>query len=78
LIDSRKSFRPEACKRDTGYTSANGAGQSTSSKGSFAMKASPLKVLVLFLVLAFVAITLAGWTWDDNAALSASVPQVSL
>jgi hypothetical protein len=42
------------------------------------MKASQLKVLVLFLVLAFVAITLAGWTWDDNAALSASVPQVSL
>jgi hypothetical protein len=42
------------------------------------MKASQLKVLVLFFLLAFVAITLAGWTWDDAAALSASVPQVSL
>jgi len=43
------------------------------------MKASQLKVLILFLVLAFAAFTLAGWTWDDDgAAMSASVPQQSL
>jgi hypothetical protein len=42
------------------------------------MKASQFKVLVLFLVLAFAAFTLAGWTWDDGAGMSASVPQQSL
>ena len=41
------------------------------------MKASQLKVLVLFLVLAFAAITLAGWTWDEAAASSTSISQVS-
>jgi hypothetical protein len=42
------------------------------------MKARQLKVLILFLVLALAAFTLAGWTWDEGAALSASVPQQSL
>jgi hypothetical protein len=42
------------------------------------MTARHFKVLILFLVLAFAALTLAGWTWDDGSALSASVPQQSL
>jgi hypothetical protein len=42
------------------------------------MRASRFKVLILFLVLAFAAMTLAGWTWDDGAAMSASVAQQSL
>ena len=42
------------------------------------MRASQFKVLIVFLVLAFAAMTLAGWTWDDGAAMSASVPQQSL
>ena len=42
------------------------------------MRASHFKVLILFLVLAFAAMTLAGWTWDDGAATSASVAQQSL
>jgi hypothetical protein len=44
----------------------------------FAMKASQFKVLILFLVLAFAAVTLAGWTWDDGRAVSASVSEQSL
>jgi hypothetical protein len=42
------------------------------------MRASQFKVLILFLVLAFAAMTLAGWTWDDGVAMSASVAQRSL
>ena len=42
------------------------------------MKASRFKVLILFLVLVCAAVTLAGWTWDDSAAMSASVPHQSL
>ena len=37
------------------------------------MRASHFKVLILFLVLAFAAMTLAGWTWDDGAALAAAI-----
>jgi hypothetical protein len=42
------------------------------------MKASQFKVLILFLVLVFAALTLAGWTWDDGAAMSASASQQAL
>jgi hypothetical protein len=65
---------------NTDDTSANGRRpvNVTVSEGSFAMRASQFKVLILFLVLALAAMTLAGWTWDDGATISASVPQQSL
>jgi hypothetical protein len=69
---AHKESRP-ALVRATPNTAA-----SITEKGSFTMKARQLKVLILFLVLAFAAFTLAGWTWDDGAALSASVAQQSL
>jgi len=41
------------------------------------MKPSQLKALILLVVLVFAAAMLAGWTWDDGAALSAAVqPQI--
>lgn len=43
------------------------------------MKPGQFKIVILFLVLAFAAITLAGWTWDDDgAAISAPVSQHTL
>jgi hypothetical protein len=42
------------------------------------VKPNQLKLVILFLVLAFAATTLAGWTWDDGAAMSASLPQHTL
>ena len=36
------------------------------------MKPSLLKVLILLVVLVFAAVMLAGWTWDDGAAMAAA------
>ena len=37
------------------------------------MKPGQFKPLILIVVLVFVAVTLAGWTWDDGAAMAAAV-----
>ena len=37
------------------------------------MKPAQYKALTLLIVLAFAAMMLAGWTWDDGAALAAAV-----
>lgn len=43
------------------------------SKEELGMTPSQLKVLILLIVLVFAAVMLAGWTWDDGAALAAAV-----
>jgi hypothetical protein len=38
------------------------------------MKPGQLKALILFVVVVLAAVALAGWTWDDGAALSVALP----
>ena len=62
---------PGACLCDTGFTAH--AFDLEPVEGSFVMKPGQLKPLILFVVVVFAAVTLAGWTWDDGAAMSAAV-----
>jgi len=39
------------------------------------MKPSQRKALILLVVVVFTAVLLAGWTWDDGAAVSAAIQQ---
>jgi hypothetical protein len=37
------------------------------------VKPGQIKALILFVVVVFAAVSLAGWTWDDGAAMAAAV-----